>query len=65
VVVSLARPGRRAYYDACARWFNSLTAEDQDAVKTIIDVLASAHKHLAEDMAASLPPAPRFPSELG
>lgn len=49
------------YFDACARWFAMLSPDDRDAVRTIIDVVASAHEHAAKGMAASLPPAPKRP----
>ena len=49
------------YFDGCWEWFQRLSAEDQDLVLTLADVMASAHKDAAEGMAASLPPAPRCP----
>ena len=49
------------YFDACARWFALLSLDDRDAVRTIIDVMASAHKNAAKGMAATLPPAPKCP----
>jgi hypothetical protein len=38
-----------------------LTLQNQDVVRTIIDVVASPHKAAAEGMAAGLPEAPRCP----
>jgi hypothetical protein len=54
---------RRAplYYDECLRWFEGLSEDDQETCRTLVDVIASAHKGAAEGMAASLPPAPRRP----
>lgn len=49
------------YFDGCWEWFQRLSAEDQDLVLTLADVVGSAHKGAAESMAASLPPAPRCP----
>jgi hypothetical protein len=49
------------YYDECWAWFQRLSAEDQDLVLTLADVMASAHKNSAEKIAAALPPAPRCP----
>jgi len=49
------------YFDACWEWFQRLSAEDQELVPTLADVMGSAHKDAAEKMAASLPPAPRCP----
>ena len=49
------------YFDACARWFALLSPDDRDAVRTIIDVMANAHKNAAKGMAATLPPAPKCP----
>jgi len=49
------------YYDRCWEWFQKLPEGEQDAVRTIVDVAASAHKDAALGMAASLPPAPRCP----
>jgi hypothetical protein len=46
------------YFDGCWAWYQSLSSQDQDAVATIADVMASAHKGAAEGMAASLPPPP-------
>jgi hypothetical protein len=54
---------RRAalYYDACSQWFDSLPEDNQETCRTLVDVVASAHKGAAENIAASLPPAPRCP----
>ena len=49
------------YFDACARWFNSLSPDDKETVLTVIDCVAGPHGDIAESMAASLPPAPRCP----
>jgi hypothetical protein len=49
------------YFEMCWEWYQRLSPEDQDAVATIADVMAGAHKDAAEGMAASLPPAPRCP----
>ena len=38
-----------------------LTSQNQDVVRTIIDVMASPHKDAAEGMAAKLPEAPKRP----
>jgi hypothetical protein len=45
-----------SYYDECWAWFEQLTADQQDTVLTLADVIDSAHK-----AAASLPAAPRCP----
>jgi hypothetical protein len=49
------------YFDACAEWYQRLSADDHETVLTIADVMASAHKGAAESIAAHLPPAPRCP----
>ena len=49
------------YFDACREWHERLSADDQELVATLADVMASAHKGSAESMAAALPPAPRCP----
>jgi len=49
------------YFDACWLWFQKLPGDEQDAVRTIADVVGSAHKGAALGMAASLPSAPRCP----
>jgi hypothetical protein len=49
------------YFDACLEWHQALSADDQETVLTLADVMGSAHKGAAESMAASLPPAPRCP----
>jgi hypothetical protein len=49
------------YFDACLEWHERLSADEQETVLTLADVMASAHKDAAEGMAASLPPAPRNP----
>ena len=49
------------YFDACLEWHQRLSADDQETVLTLADVIGSAHKGAAEGMAASLPPAPRCP----
>jgi hypothetical protein len=54
-------PTEQRYFDACARWWSTLTPQNRDVVRTIIDAVASAHKDAAESMAAALPPAPRCP----
>ena len=56
---------RHLYFDACARWFNSLSPDDEETVLTVIDCVAGPHGDIAESIAASLPPAPKFPTELG
>jgi hypothetical protein len=52
---------RRAplYYDEVTVWFDLLPADHQETCRTLVDMIASAHKGAAESMAASLPPAPR------
>jgi hypothetical protein len=50
------------YYDAVAEWFGRLSADDQELCRTLADVMAGPHKASADNMAASLPPAPRCPS---
>ena len=47
------------YADECWAWFEQLTADQQDTVRTLIDVIGSAYRDAAESMAASRPPAPR------
>jgi hypothetical protein len=49
------------YFGTCWEWFQRLSADEQDLVLTLADVMASAHKAAAESMAAALPPAPRNP----
>lgn len=49
------------YFDACARWFNSLSSDDKETVLTVIDCVAGPHGDIAESIAASLPPAPKCP----
>ena len=49
------------YFDACARWFNSLSADDKETVLIVIDFVAGPHGNIAESIAASLPPAPKCP----
>jgi len=49
------------YFDACWEWFQKLPANEQDAISTIVEVIASPHKNAALGVAASLPPAPRNP----
>jgi len=49
------------YFDACLEWHERLSADDQELVRTLADVVAGPHKAAAESMAASLPPAPRCP----
>jgi hypothetical protein len=49
------------YFDACREWHEKLSEDDQETCRTLVDVMASAHKGAAEGMAASLPPAPRCP----
>jgi hypothetical protein len=49
------------YFDACAQWFNALSADDKETVLTVIDCVAGPNGDIAESIAASLPPAPRCP----
>ena len=49
------------YFDACREWHERLSADDQELVLTLADVMASADESSAEGMAAALPPAPRCP----
>lgn len=49
------------YLHACWDWFESLAGGDQEACRTLADVVGSAHKNAEEGMATSLPPAPRCP----
>jgi len=49
------------YFDGCWEWFQRLSAEDQELVLTLADVMASAHNGSALNIAASLPLAPRCP----
>jgi len=49
------------YFDGCLQWHERLSADDQELVRTLADVMASAHKDAAEGTAAALPPAPRCP----
>ena len=49
------------YYDLLTKWHERLSGDDKELVLTLADVMASAHKDAAEDMAASLPAAPRCP----
>jgi hypothetical protein len=57
-------PTEQRYFDACARSWSMLTPQNEDVVRTIIDVLASPHKDAAEGMAAGLPEAPKRPAQL-
>lgn len=54
-------PTEQRYFDACARWWSMLTPQNQDVVRTIIDVMVSPHRDAAEGMAAGLPEAPKRP----
>jgi hypothetical protein len=56
-----ADAAQHPYFDACAQWFNSLSADDKETALTVIDCIASAHKDIAESIAATLPPAPKCP----
>jgi hypothetical protein len=59
-----ARPAAAAdhpYFDAYARWFDSLLSDDKETVLTVIDCVAGPHGDIAESIAVSLPPAPRCP----
>jgi hypothetical protein len=49
------------YFDMCIEWHERLSADDQELVRTLADVVGSAHKGAAGSMAASLPAAPRNP----
>jgi hypothetical protein len=49
------------YFDACGEWYERLSEDDQETCRTLVDVVASAHKGGAESMAAVLPPSPRCP----
>jgi hypothetical protein len=49
------------YFAACWEWFEALSADDHELVRTLADVVGSAYKTTAEDLAAALPPAPRCP----
>ena len=49
------------YFGARWEWFQRLSADEQDLVLTLADVVGSAHRDAAESMAALLPPAPRCP----
>ena len=49
------------YYDAVNVWFEALTEDQRETCRTLADVMASAHKDAAENMAAALPAAPRNP----
>jgi hypothetical protein len=49
------------YFDMLVEWHEKLSANDQETCLTLADVVGSAHKGVAEGMAASLPPAPRCP----
>ncbi len=49
------------YFDACLAWHQQLSADQQETVLTLADVVGSAHKGAAESIASSLPPAPRCP----
>jgi hypothetical protein len=42
-------------------WHQKLSADDRETCLTLAEVIASAHKDDAESIAASLPPAPRYP----
>ena len=48
------------YFDACLEWHERLSPDQQEPAARC-PVLGSAHKHAAESIAASLPPAPRCP----
>jgi hypothetical protein len=47
------------YFDGCWEWFQRLSADDQELVLTLADIVGSAHRDAAKSIAASLPPAPR------
>jgi hypothetical protein len=52
---------RHPYFDACVRWFKSLSPDDKEIVLTVIDAVAGPHTDAAESIAATLPPAPKCP----
>ena len=55
-----------SYYDAAWEWYRSLSLDQRDAVSTIIAAWSMPDRRkAAERWAAALPPAPKFPSELG
>jgi len=51
----------QVYYPACLDWFQRLSEEHQRLCRTLADIIGSCHRAVAEDLAASLPPAPRNP----
>jgi hypothetical protein len=50
-----------AYYDACARWWAQLSPEQQQTGQLVIDAHDGPQREAALGIAASLPPAPRYP----
>jgi hypothetical protein len=53
------------YYDALWRWYQALDASHEELVSDIIDAWGMPDRRkAAEQWAAHLPPAPRYPSEL-
>ena len=49
------------YFAACARWWRTLTPEQQELCIAVVDEYRFAHLKAAERMAASLPAAPKYP----
>ena len=52
---------RRAYNGACKAWFARLTASEKGIAREAAEAFADGHETRAEQIAAALPPAPRFP----
>jgi hypothetical protein len=51
------------YIEACAWWRSLLSEDHKEIVRLVIDVWDLSHRHhLAERLAAELPPAPKCPS---
>jgi hypothetical protein len=49
------------YHGACKAWFARLTDREKEVAREAAEAFAGGHETRAEQIAAGLPPAPRFP----
>jgi hypothetical protein len=49
------------YRDACAAWFAGLSEQDKSVAKAAADTYRNGYQMRAKQIAAALPPAPRYP----
>jgi hypothetical protein len=49
------------YCNACVAWFAGLSDQDKAVAKTAADTYRSGYQMRAKQIAAALPPAPRYP----